>query len=60
MSYWRQWDSSDLDSWQGKDLANHDEDDTDSDQDQDDTDSDQDDGCPYCSNGCNDCLGVSW
>ena len=43
-AYWSQWDKSDLDSWQGKDLVE-----------EDDTEMEQD-CCPRCSgSGCNYC-----
>lgn len=50
--YWSQWDKSDLDSWQGKDLVEE--------EDEDDFDEPRirRQECD-CSN-CMDCLGMSW
>ena len=58
-AYYAQWDSDDLDSWQGKDYVDHDDDHDDCHDDSDDEDEQEDEGCS-CSMGCNDCLGVSW
>ena len=57
-AYYAQWDSDDLDSWQGKDLVDHDEDDNDIDYDCD--DEQEDEGGCCCSGGCNSCLMLSW
>jgi len=59
--YWSQWDSSDLDSWQGKDLVEHDEDeDIDVDHEEKDEE-EEDEGCPKCGGGgCNYCLMLEW
>lgn len=55
-AYWAQWDSADLDSWQGKDWADDIPDDDDVDYDIDVADDDEEQGC--CS-GCMSCLGLS-
>jgi hypothetical protein len=57
-AFWAQWDHADLDSWQGKDWADHipDDDDTYLEHDEDDTEMEQEEGC--CS-GCMSCLGLS-
>ena len=56
--YWSQWDSSDLDSWQGKDYPCHDEEEE---IDCDSEEEDQEDGCPKCGGGgCNYCLMLDW
>lgn len=61
-SYWSQWDSADLDSWQGKYLVESDDDDIDpSDYMDDDEAEEKEDRCPRCSGGgCNYCLMVEY
>lgn len=51
--YWSQWDKSDLDSWQGKDIE-EDEEEID-----DDIEPEIEHGCS-CGYHCMDCLGMSW
>lgn len=56
-NYWSQWDQSDLDSWQGKDLVPEDDDE---DYDEDDDEAPEEEyGCS-CGYFCMDCLGMSW
>jgi len=66
-AYWEQWDKSDLDSWQGKDLV--DEDDADLEHDEDDanlTEEEQEEAQawkddPCCGGrGCNSCYSLSY
>ena len=56
--YWSQWDSADLDSWQGKDLVEREDDDIDLDHNESDENlTQEEDSCPRCSGGgCNYCL----
>jgi hypothetical protein len=56
-AYWDQWDKADLDSWQGKDLVEPDDEDIDCDDD--DTEPEEEYGCS-CGYFCMDCLGMSW
>lgn len=49
--YWSQWDKSDLDSWQGKDLVEEEDD-------YEEEYSTPYRGCTGC-HGCMDCLGMS-
>ena len=52
--YWSQWDKSDLDSWQG--IEPYQDDDQD---DYDDEEPEEEYGCT-CGYYCMDCLGLSW
>lgn len=58
--YWSQWDKADLDSWQGiEPCQDDDEDDCHEERDEDDEE------CSYCCDrspcgNCMDCLGLSW
>lgn len=59
--YWSQWDRSELDSMQGKDLVVEEEDDIDFSPDEE----EEDEECSCCCDRnpcgrCMDCLGMSW
>jgi hypothetical protein len=58
-AYWQQWDKSDLDSWQGKDIDPPDDDEDFDDDDNDREAAEEEYGCT-CGYYCMDCLGMSW